>query len=126
METSFTKGGKPGHKGIKRIVLAGQYSLSGLRSAWSKELAFRQEVVLAIPAILLIVLLDFSPLEKAMLWASTLLVLIVELINSAIEATVDRIGEDHHPLSGCAKDMGSAAVLISLLLMLGVWSCLLF
>lgn len=125
MEGSFIEGGKPGHKGLKRIVLASRYSLSGLRSAWSKESAFRQEVVLAAPAIVLIVLLDFSPLEQALLWASTLLVLIVELINSAIEATVDRIGEEHHPLGGCTKDIGSAAVLVSLLLMLGVWACIL-
>ncbi len=125
MKASLPESGKPGHGGIKRILLAGRYSFAGLVTAWKKEAAFRQEASLSLLAIFLIIVLDLSPVEKALLWSSTLLVLLVELINSSIEATVDRIGEEYHPLSGCAKDMGSAAVMISLLLMLGVWLCVL-
>lgn len=124
MQPLFSKRGKPGHKGFTRIILAGRYSLSGFRSAWIKEAAFRQEAILIAPALLLVTQLDVTPVEKSLLWASALLVLIIELLNSSIEATVDRISQEHHPLSGCAKDMGSAAVTLSLILMLGVWLCI--
>nr|WP_110656419.1 diacylglycerol kinase [Salinicola halimionae] len=115
----------PPHKGLLRIFHATKYSLSGLKQAWQQEAAFRQEVVICALCLPVVLLADVAGLERAMLFGSALLVIIVELINSALEATVDRIGLEHHPLSGSAKDMGSAAVLVSLVLMVGVWLCIL-
>jgi len=107
--------------GVKRIIKAGGYSLKGLRSAWSGEAAFRQECLFAIAAFIAIPFLDLSSIERSMLVLVTVLVLIVELLNSAVESVVDRIGLDHHELSGQAKDMGSAAVLVALVLWAYVW-----
>lgn len=107
--------------GLKRIFLAGGYSLAGLSAAYRQEVAFRQELLLAAVLIPLACWLRVAPLERMLMIATLLLVLVVELLNSAIEAVVDRIGYEHHELSGRAKDMGSAAVLISLLLTVYVW-----
>ncbi|MDQ8022626.1 MAG: diacylglycerol kinase [Moraxellaceae bacterium] len=110
-----------GKTGLKRIWNAFHYSLDGLRAAYKHEDAFRQEVLMAI--VLLPVAL-FSPVggtEKALLIGSVFLVLIVELVNSAVEATVDRISLESHKLAKRAKDIGSAAVLITLLNLALVW-----
>lgn len=107
--------------GITRIVNATGYSLAGLQAAWRNEAAFRQESLLCIIATALALWLDVSTLERIMLIGSVVLVVIVELLNSAIEAVVDRIGYEHHELSGRAKDIGSASVLVSLLLSAMIW-----
>lgn len=112
-------------KGIRRIVAAFGYSLAGLRAAFIGEAAFRQELVLAMILIPLACMLEVAGLERALMIASVLLVLIVELINTAIETLVDRISPEIHPLSKKAKDIGSAAVLLALLLLAVVWGCVL-
>lgn len=110
-----------GNTGITRIIKAGQYSWQGLRAAYKHEAAFRQELW----ASLILVPAGFwwgqNGLEKALLIGVVLLVLLVEILNSSIEAIVDRIGSDHHELAGRAKDMGSAAVAIALILAIVVW-----
>jgi diacylglycerol kinase (ATP) len=111
---------------VGRIVRAGSYSLSGLRSAIRKEAAFRQELILFVGLAPLGAWLGRNGIERALLIGALVLVLIVELLNSAVEATVDRISKKHHKLSGRAKDMGSAAVYLSLLLVVVVWALLLF
>ena len=98
-----------------------RYSLAGFAAAYRNEQAFRQEVLLALVLIPLAVILPVSHLGQAMMIASVLLVLIVELLNSAIEATVDRISLDHHNLAQRAKDMASAAVMLSLINLATVW-----
>lgn len=110
---------------IGRIVRAGSYSVSGLRAAVRKEAAFRQEVILFIVFAPLAVWLGRNGIERALLLGSLVVVLVVELLNSAIEATVDRISKKHHKLSGRAKDMGSAAVYLSILLVVIVWALVL-
>ena len=112
--------------GLRRLVLAGGYSLQGLRAAWRQEAAFRQEVVISLFLIPLALVLDFSLLERLLLIAVVILVLVVELLNSAIEAAIDRIGPERHQLSGQAKDLGSAAVFLSLLVAGVVWVSLLW
>jgi len=107
--------------GITRIIKAGGYSIQGLRSAFKGEAAFRQECLLALIAFGVLFILDVTSVERSVMVLVTVLVLIVELLNSAIESVVDRIGTDHHKLSGQAKDMGSAAVLVSLVLWAYVW-----
>ncbi len=101
--------------GLSRIIKAAGYSVKGIKAAWQNEAAFRQEVIAAILAIIIAFSLDFSLLERLFLIGSIMLVVIVEILNSAIEAVVDRIGSEYHELSGRAKDMGSAAVLLTLL-----------
>jgi diacylglycerol kinase (ATP) len=113
--------GKPGNTGIRRIVNATFYSLAGLRAAWQHEAAFRQEVTLAVVLIPTGVWLGRTAVERSLLIGTCLLVLIVELLNSGIEAIVDRVGTEPHRLSGQAKDLGSAAVFVSLTLVLVVW-----
>jgi len=112
---------KPGHVGIRRILLAAGYSLRGLAAAWRHESAFRQECLLFLAGTLLALWLGDGVVERLLLIGSLGLVLVVELLNSALEATVDRIDAADHPLSARAKDMGSAAVLLSLLLAGLVW-----
>lgn len=107
--------GKPGNTGIKRIIKATGYSIQGLKAAFKHEAAVRQEFALLVVAIVLATWLDVSMLERITLLAVVVLVLIVELMNSAVEAAVDRIGVEHHELSGRAKDIGSAAVLVALI-----------
>ena len=101
-------------KGFKRITNAFLFSANGLKKTWKHEAAFRQEVVLCLMALMALILIDFSHQQRAILIFVTLMVLVVELLNTAIETIVDRIGPEHHKLSGRAKDMGSAAVLMSL------------
>lgn len=106
--------------GLSRLWHATGYSLAGLRAAWSEK-AFRQEVLIAIVLLPLAFWLGQSWLETAVLLAVTLLVLITELLNSAVEAAIDRFGGELHPLSKRAKDLGSAAVFISLLIASSAW-----
>jgi len=113
--------GKTGVTGFRRIINAAGYSWLGLKAAYKHESAFRQEVWLALVLIPLGLFLGQEWTDKAMLIGSVLLVLIVELLNSGIEAVVDRIGDEPHKLSGRAKDMGSAAVLIALIIAAVVW-----
>lgn len=107
--------------GLKRVVKASVYSFNGLKAAVKNEAAFRQELLLAIIFIPLAIFLNVSTLERVALIGVTVLVLIVELLNSAVEAVVDRIGSEYHELAGRAKDLGSAAVLVTLLLWAYVW-----
>lgn len=107
--------------GIKRILKAAVYSLNGFKAAFRYEAAFRQELLLAVIFIPLAFLLEVSTLERVALVSVTVLVLIVELLNSAVEAVVDRVGTEFHELAGRAKDLGSAAVLCALLLWAYVW-----
>lgn len=106
--------------GLSRIWHAAGYSLAGLRAGWNEK-AFRQEAVAAIVLLPAALWLGQGWTETALLAGSVLLVLIVELLNSGIEAVVDRIGPEWHALSKQAKDMGSAAVLLALLLCAGIW-----
>lgn len=110
-----------GKTGLRRVWNALHYSLAGLQAAYRHEDAFRQETWLALLLIPIALFMPVSNLGKAMMVASVLLVLIVELLNSAIEAVVDRISLEQHPLAKRAKDIGSAAVFISLLNVLAVW-----
>lgn len=114
--------GKPGNTGIRRIVNATFFSFAGLRAAWRHEAAFRQELVLCAFLIPAGAWLGRSAVERSLLIGSCLVVLIVELLNSAVEAVVDRVGVEHHELSGQAKDLGSAAVFLSLALVVVIWA----
>lgn len=114
-----------GKKGLRRIFNAFFYSLDGFRAAYKHEDAFRQEVLLAVILIPLALWLPASHTGKALMIFSVLLVIMVELLNSAIEATVDRISLDRHDLAKRAKDIGSAAVLVSLLNVVAVWALVL-
>jgi diacylglycerol kinase (ATP) len=115
-----------GKTGLARIWNACFYSMAGLSAAFRHEDAFRQEVLLAAVLIPLAFLLAASPLARVLMVGSVLLVLIVELLNSAIEATVDRVSLENHALAKRAKDIGSAAVMLSLLNVIVTWSLLLF
>ncbi len=112
---------KPRNTGLIRIWKATAYSLQGLSAAWQHESAFRQELVLSIVLLPVSFWIAESWVEVAVLMGVCFLVLIVELLNSAIEAVVDRVGTEHHELAGQAKDMGSAAVMLSLIMALGTW-----
>ncbi|MEN0586069.1 MULTISPECIES: diacylglycerol kinase [unclassified Kosakonia] len=112
--------------GFTRIIKAAGYSWKGVRAAWINEAAFRQESVAVILAIIIASWLDIDTMTRVLLIGSVTLVMIVEILNSAIEAVVDRIGSEFHELSGRAKDMGSAAVLMSILLALFTWIALLW
>lgn len=115
-----------GKTGLRRILNALAYSLDGLRAAYRHEDAFRQEVLLAALVLPAAFLVPASGAGRALLVASVLLVLVVELLNSAVEAAVDRISLEDHRLAKRAKDIGSAAVLISLLNVVLVWALVLF
>ncbi|MGA8048600.1 MAG: diacylglycerol kinase [Burkholderiales bacterium] len=110
-----------GATGLKRLINATRYSLSGLAAAARHEEAFRQELILAAVLVPLALWLGRSGVERALLAGSVLVVLIVELLNSAIEATVDRISLEDHLLAKRAKDIGSAAVMLSLVTTALVW-----
>ena len=112
--------------GLTRILKAAQYSAQGVKAAWQTEAAFRQEVLLAVVLIPAALWLGENGLERAILIGSVALVMIVELLNSAIESVVDRFGGEIHDLSGRAKDMGSAAVMLSLILAAVVWVLILW
>lgn len=107
--------------GVKRIFAAFFYSMEGFKAAWRNEFAFRQEVLVIIPATIVALFLPVSALEKLALIGVLILVLMVELINSSIEAVVDRVSFERHPLSKNAKDLGSAAVCLALLLAAATW-----
>jgi diacylglycerol kinase (ATP) len=115
-----------GKTGLRRIFNAMFYSFDGFRAAYRHEDAFRQEVLLAVVLIPLALFLPASGVGKALMIASVLLVLLVELLNSAVEATVDRISLENHQLAKRAKDIGSAAVFVSLVNVLAVWGLVLF
>ncbi|MDA8363911.1 MAG: diacylglycerol kinase [Gammaproteobacteria bacterium] len=106
---------------LGRVVRAAGYSLSGLRAAFRKEAAFRQEVIVFALLAPVGVWLGRNGIERALLVGSLLQVLVVELLNSAVEATVDRVGRKWHKLAGRAKDMGSAAVALALILAVVTW-----
>lgn len=112
-------------KVLKHLYRATIYSFEGLKSAFQKELAFRVEVYCFMPFFLLALFLGDSGLERAVLVFCLFMVIIAELINSGIEAAIDRVSEDWHPLSKHAKDCGSAAVFITLILTLVVWCLIL-
>ena len=114
-----------GKTGLRRLLNAFRYSCSGIREAYSNEDAFRQELILAAIMLPLAFLLNVSSTERAMMIASVLLLLIVELLNSAVEATVDRISLDDHRLAKRAKDIGSAAVLVTIINLVAVWALVL-
>ena len=107
--------------GLGRIWNATLYSRDGLLAAWRHEAAFRQELLLVAPLLPLGLYLGNNGIERALLVGSLLLILIVELVNSAVEAVVDRVSSEHHDLSKRAKDLGSAAVMLSLLNAAVVW-----
>jgi diacylglycerol kinase (ATP) len=112
--------------GFRRIVAAIGYSLDGFRAAWRHEYAFRQELVVVAIGSVLALSLPISAFQKLLLIVVLGLVLIVELINSAIEAIVDRISLERHPLSKNAKDLGSAAVMLAVLIAVACWTVVLF
>ncbi|WP_346838704.1 diacylglycerol kinase [Microbulbifer sp. SAOS-129_SWC] len=116
---------KPGKTGIARLIDATHYSREGLLATWRNEAAFRQEVTMAIFLIPLALWLGHGGVERALLIGVTFMVMIVELLNSAVEAVVDRVGPEKHPLSKIAKDTGSAAVFLALLMWLLTWGCIL-
>ncbi|MBI5330646.1 MAG: diacylglycerol kinase [Betaproteobacteria bacterium] len=115
-----------GKTGLQRLWNALHYSLDGFRAAYRHEDAFRQEVWLAFWLIGASLFLPVTGLERAVMIASVFLVLVVELVNSAIEATVDRVSLENHRLSKRAKDIGSAAVLLALVNVVVVWGCVLW
>ncbi len=108
-------------KGIKRLINACFFSIAGFKATWQHEEAFRQEVILFIIATPLALWLTDNSIERVLLITSVLGILLVELLNSAIEAIVDRIGTEHHELSGRAKDIGSAAVMLAVFIALLTW-----
>lgn len=107
--------------GIRRIWNAALYSASGIRAGWNHEAAFRQEIVLCVILVPAAFWVGNNAVQRVLLICSCMLVLIVELLNSAVEAAIDRIGADPHALSGRAKDMASAAVFISLWIVVITW-----
>lgn len=117
---------KPGNTGIKRIFNAAGYSWAGLKAAFVHEAAFRQELALCVILIPAGLWLGQTGIERALLIGSLLLVLIVELLNSAIEAAIDRFGGEQHELSGRAKDIGSAAVFVALVNVIVIWGLVIF
>lgn len=115
-----------GNTGIRRILKATVYSWQGLKASYQNEEAFRQELMLAIVMVPLGFYLGEGVVEKLLLVVSVLLLLLVEVMNSAIEAVVDRFGSEIHELSGRAKDMGSAAVFIAIAIVVLTWLLILF
>lgn len=114
-----------GKTGVVRIVRAFFNSMAGLEDAWRQESAFRQEILLAVVLVPIACFAPVSAVERALLIGSMLLVIIVELLNTSVEAAIDRISFDHHSLSKRAKDIGSAAVFVSLVLLAVVWALIL-
>lgn len=118
--------GFKGKKGLTRLINALGYSRDGIRAAWQNEAAFREEILLAAIAVPLAFYLGQNGVERALMLGSVLLILIVEILNSAVEAVVDKASPEKHELAKRAKDMGSAAVLLSLLNAAAIWTCLLW
>lgn len=125
-KTAVTESPFKSRSGLGRIVQAARYSWLGLKTAWRHEAAFRQELALGIPMMIGAPWLAPNRLEAWMLIASIALVLLVECLNSAIEALADSISLEHHPQLGRAKDLGSAAVLFALLIAAGTWITILW
>lgn len=119
-------GRRKSRAGLRRVWNALLYSFDGIKAAFQHEHGFRQEVFLALILIPVASMLPVEGVGKAMMIASILLVLVVELLNSAVEATVDRVSLEHHQLAKRAKDIGSAAVFISLVNVVVVWALVLF
>ena len=117
---------KPGNTGITRIIKAFGFSMKGLRAAWKHESAFRQEAMLAVILVPLAFWLARTPVELMILLITLFIVVITEILNSAVEAVVDRVSDEHHKLAGRAKDMGSAAVFLSLVMTFVVWAVLVY
>jgi len=115
-----------GKRGLQRILNAARYSVDGFAAAWSHEDAFRQEVILAAIMVPAALLLPVGLIEKILLIGVVVLVLIVELLNSAVEAAIDRDSYEINSLGKRAKDLGSAAVMLSLLLVVGTWLAILW
>ena len=132
MKTGRPQGGEhvesphKGKTGIRRIFNAWGYSMAGLYAAFRHEDAFRQEVLLALVLVPTALLMPVTAVGKAMMVFSIMLVLVVELLNSGLEAAVDRISLENHALAKRAKDIGSAAVWVSLVNVLAVWAIVLF
>ncbi len=114
-----------GKQGLTRLINALGYSRDGLGAAWKNEAAFREEVLLAVITIPLAIFLGKTGVDRALMVGSILLILIVEILNSALEAVVDKASPEKHELAKRAKDMGSAAVLLSLVNAAAVWFCVL-
>jgi len=114
------------NRGFRRIIKAFGYSYRGLRAAYQNEAAFRQELFLSLVLLPVALWLNVTVLERVVLIGTLVLVLVVELLNSGIESVVDRVGYEHHELAGRAKDMASAAVLISLLFLGFAWISIVF
>ena len=114
-----------GKKGLTRLINALGYSRDGIRAAWKNEAAFREEIVLAVITVPLAFYLGKTGVERALMVGSILLILIVEILNSAVEAVVDKASPEKSELAKRAKDMGSAAVLFSLLNAAAIWACVL-
>ncbi len=117
---------KPKQQGLMRIVRAAANSARGMRAAWQSEAAVRQDVILVIVLLPLAILAPVSPVERALMIFSLILLIIVELLNSAIEAAIDRIGAELHELSGKAKDIASAAVSFALINIAVTWLIILW
>lgn len=115
-----------GKQGLVRLLNALGYSRDGLCAAWKNEAAFREETLLAIVAIPLAIFLSETGVDRALMIGSVLLILIVEILNSGLEAVVDKASPEKHELAKRAKDMGSAAVLLSLVNAATVWTCVLW
>ena len=115
-----------GKQGLTRLINALGYSRDGLAAAWKNEAAFREEVLLAAVAIPLAIVLGNTGIERALLIGAILLILIVEILNSGLEAVVDKASPEKHELAKRAKDMGSAAVLLSLVNAAVIWACVLW
>ncbi len=116
----------PRNKGALRLINATKYSWDGLKQAWQTEEAFRQELWLAAAMIPFSLLIDITAIEHALLIFAVMLVLIVELLNTGLEVLVERISPDYHELSKYAKDVGSAAVFLSLINAGVIWALILF
>lgn len=112
---------KPGKKGVSRLMAATGHSMNGFREAWRNEEAFRLEATLALAFVPLAFFVGESLAHKLLLLIVCALVILAELINTALETVVDRIGQERHPLSGQAKDLGSAIVFVTLMLFLATW-----
>lgn len=117
---------KPGKTGITRILDAAGYSMGGIRAAWKNEAAFRQETAGGLVLLVLSFFVAADPIQWLLLVMPLVLVPVVELLNSALESVVDRIGPEKHELSGRAKDMGSAAVFFSLTLVFLAWAVIIW
>ncbi|MCX7104022.1 MAG: diacylglycerol kinase [Methylococcales bacterium] len=112
-------------KGIKRLINACIFSVAGFKATWTHEEAFRQEVIIFVVSTPIALWLGETTVEKLLLIGSVVLLMLVELLNSAVEAVVDRVGFEHHELSGRAKDIGSAAVMMSLAWVAVTWTLIL-